>query len=69
MRVGTWNGMIVGWRALIRHDGSRNNEKKSPIHVYDVVRMMEEWQIIRGIWVLGLAMTDLMMWAGREMVD
>ena len=27
-RVGTWDGMIVVWRALIRSDGSRGNEEK-----------------------------------------
>ena len=35
-------------RALICRDGSRGNEEKSPIHVYDMVRMMGESQIIRG---------------------
>ena len=45
--MGTWDGMIVVWKDLIRRYGSRGNEKRSPIHVYDVVRMMGESQIIR----------------------
>ena len=44
----TLDELIVVWRALIRHDGSRGNEEKSPIHVDDVVRMMGESQIITG---------------------
>ena len=40
--------MRVVWRALICRNGSRGNEEKSPIHVYDMVLMMGESQIIRG---------------------
>ena len=39
--------MIVVWRTLIRRDGSRGYEEKSPIHVYDVVRMMGQSQNMR----------------------
>ena len=44
----TLDELIVVWRARIRRGGSRGNEEKSPIYVYDVVRMMGESQIIRG---------------------
>ena len=44
----TLEELIVVWRALIRCDGSRGNEQKSPIHFYDVVRMMGESKIIKG---------------------
>ena len=33
--IGLWNGMIVVSRALIRRNGTRENEEKSPIHVHD----------------------------------
>ena len=43
-RVVEYKGLIVAHRAMVLEDGSLGRKEKFPIHVLDVVRMMEIWQ-------------------------
>ena len=42
------------------HDGRKGKEERDSIHVYDVVQMMGESQILEGTRVGKLAMMNLM---------
>ena len=41
-RVGEYKGYIVAYRAPILGSGSTGKEEKAPIHVADVVKLIEE---------------------------
>ena len=41
VKVGEWKGHVVVWRAALLRSGAFGNTEKSPIHVVNVIRMME----------------------------